>query len=141
MNNPPRAIIALIDDDAIFQLTASRMLRALQIPLEILQFSNGEEGIRYLNEQAEKPERLPDIIFLDINMPMVDGWMFLDDYQAIRNRIGKKISIYMVSSSIDPHDINRAKSNNLVKDYLVKPISRDSFETLLKDLHLFPNQA
>jgi two-component system, chemotaxis family, chemotaxis protein CheY len=131
MNAMQQTVIAIIDDDAIFQLTASRMMQATKMADQILQFYNGEEGLRYLNENAEKKEKLPDIIFLDINMPLVDGWMFLDDYANLKNKIGKDILIYMVSSSIDPADSNRAKSNQSVKDYLVKPITMKGFETLL----------
>jgi two-component system, chemotaxis family, chemotaxis protein CheY len=126
-----QTVIAIIDDDSIFQMTASRMMRATKMADQILQFSNGEEGLRYLNENAEKRENLPDIIFLDINMPLVDGWMFLDDYANIKTKIGKDILIYMVSSSIDPADSSRAKSNQSVKDYLVKPITMAGFENLL----------
>jgi two-component system, chemotaxis family, chemotaxis protein CheY len=132
MNDPSEPVIALVDDDAIFQLTASRMLRSTQLTHTILQFSNGEEARRYLSENADKKENLPDILFLDINMPYVDGWMFLEDYANLKKTLNKDILIYMVSSSIDPIDINRAKNNQSVKDYLIKPISRAGFEELLQ---------
>jgi len=131
MNADTRPIIALVDDDTIFQLTSSRMLKASSPDVNLLQFSNGEEALRYLNENFDKKENLPDLIFLDINMPYVDGWMFLDDYNHLKEKIGKSIIIYMVSSSIDPVDINRAKGNKLVSDYLIKPITRTGFENLL----------
>jgi two-component system, chemotaxis family, chemotaxis protein CheY len=132
MNNPSEPVIALVDDDTIFQLTASRMLRSTHLTHTILQFSNGEEALRYLSENADKKENLPDILFLDINMPYVDGWMFLEDYVKLKKKLNKEILIYMVSSSIDPMDINRAKNNQSVKDYLIKPISREGFEELLQ---------
>ena len=125
-------IIALVDDDKIFQLTASRTIQATKVTDRILQFENGEEALRFLKHHQDQAHQLPDYIFLDINMPFVDGWMFLDDYETLKKHLPKPISIYMVSSSIDPRDIDRAKRNNNVKDYVVKPVTIDKFRELLK---------
>lgn len=131
MVDAPSPIVALVDDDYIFQLTASRLLKAVDASANVLQFSNGEEALRYLNDHAEEESKLPDILLLDINMPHVDGWMFLNDYAQLKGKLSKKIKIYMVSSSIDPVDMNRAKSNQSVEDYIIKPISREGFRQLI----------
>lgn len=120
-------IVALVDDDKIFQLTASKTIRALELTTNILQFENGEVALKYLVENASIPDRLPDLIFLDINMPFVDGWMFLQDFAGLKENLMKEISIYMVSSSIDPRDIHRARSIPEVLDYVIKPVSREKF--------------
>lgn len=133
MHSPSHVTIALVDDDAIFRLTASRLLRFAQESTAVLQFSDGEEALRYLLENASAEEKLPDIILLDINMPNVDGWSFLREYAELKKHLHKDIVLYMVSSSIDPNEINRAKSNIAVKDYLVKPISREDYQKLLED--------
>lgn len=125
-------IVALVDDDKIFQFTASRTIRALNLTDKILQFENGEEALKFLVENASSSESLPDYIFLDINMPFVDGWMFLEDYSGLKKDLAKEISIYMVSSSIDPGDIRRAKSIPEVLEYVVKPVSREKFVELLQ---------
>ena len=125
-------IIALIDDDKIFQLTASKTIKSTEITDRILQFLNGEEALKFLNQNIADPTSLPDYIFLDINMPFIDGWMFLDDFKIIKSKLTKPISIYMVSSSIDPRDMTRARSNENVKDYVVKPVTREKFMELLK---------
>ena len=125
-------IIALIDDDKIFQLTASKTLKATSITDHILQFENGEEALRFLREHTSNPDALPDYIFLDINMPMIDGWMFLEDYENLKQKFSKPISIYMVSSSIDTRDIERARKNINVRDYITKPVTRDKFIEVLK---------
>jgi CheY-like chemotaxis protein len=65
-------------------------------------------------------------------MPFVDGWMFLDDFASLKSGLKKDISIYMVSSSIDPRDVNRAKGNKDVRDYIIKPVSREKLIQLLK---------
>jgi two-component system, chemotaxis family, chemotaxis protein CheY len=125
-------IIALVDDDKIFQLTASKTIKATAITDNILQFENGEQALAFLRKNLSDASALPDFIFLDINMPYIDGWMFLDDYDEFKAGLPKPISIYMVSSSIDPRDITRAKNNVNVKDYVVKPVTRERFIELLQ---------
>lgn len=127
-------IIALVDDDKIFQLTASKTLKSTAITDTILQFENGEQALRFLRDNTASPESLPDYIFLDINMPMIDGWMFLEDYESLKEKFSKSINIYMVSSSIDTRDIERARKNSNVKDYIVKPVTREKFLELLKSV-------
>lgn len=124
-------IVALVDDDKIFQFTASKTIKALSLTEKILQFENGEEALKYLVENASNEDTLPDYIFLDINMPYVDGWMFLQDFTNLSESLVKKISIFMVSSSIDPRDIQRARSIPEVKEYITKPVSREKFIELL----------
>ncbi len=125
-------IVALVDDDKIFQFTASRTIRTLNLTDKILQFENGEEALKYLADNASNGDNLPDCILLDINMPVVDGWMFLEDYSGLKSNLAKEISIYMVSSSIDPGDIRRAESIPDVVEYVVKPVSREKFMELVR---------
>ncbi len=129
-HKPP--IIALVDDDKIFQLTTLRTIQAAKLTDKILQFENGEEALSFLKEHAEETESLPDFIFLDINMPYVDGWMFLEDFATLKFELKKEISIFMVSSSIDPKDVNRAKGNANVLEYIIKPVSREKLIEVLK---------
>jgi len=125
-------IIALVDDDQIFQLTASRTLKSTNIQHKILQFENGEDALTFIKNHVHDQENLPDYIFLDINMPYVDGWMFLEDYSELKTKLTKPISIYMVSSSIDPRDITRAKNDSNVREYVMKPVTKEKFIELLK---------
>ena len=125
-------IIALVDDDKVFQLTTLRTIQSAKITDRILQFENGEEALSFLRQHATETENLPDYIFLDINMPFVDGWMFLDDFAELKYVLKKEISIYMVSSSIDPRDVNRAKGNANVREYIIKPVSREKLIEVLK---------
>lgn len=126
-----KPVIALVDDDSIFRLIASRTIKGANITEQILQFTNGAEALQYLEQNFDQSELLPDVLFLDINMPYVDGWMFLDDFEKIMSKMSKSISIFMVSSSIDPEDINRAKQHKLVNDYVIKPVSKETFLKLV----------
>ncbi|HEY4656595.1 MAG TPA: response regulator [Cyclobacteriaceae bacterium] len=124
-------LVALVDDDKVFQLIASRSIKATNFKGTILQFNNGGEAIEYLEAHAHEELLLPDVLFLDINMPVVDGWTFLEDYIDLKPRIQKPIRIYMVSSSLDPKDIERAKSFEEIREYISKPISQEKFAQLV----------
>jgi CheY-like chemotaxis protein len=131
MSSDHQPLIALVDDDSIFQLIATRTIKSASITDRILQFNNGAEALKYLEMNFEEADRLPDILLLDINMPYVDGWMFLEDFEKLQPKLSKNVAIYMVSSSIDPEDINRARQNKLITDYLVKPVSKETFARLM----------
>ncbi len=131
MENSPQPVIAVVDDDTVYQFTASRTLKATKLTDQILQFPNGQEALKFLTNNSADATKLPDIIFLDINMPVTDGWMFLDEFKKLKAEFAKEMRIYMVSSSIDPRDLNRARANTEVSDYVEKPISMTKFTELL----------
>jgi CheY-like chemotaxis protein len=112
--------IAIVDDDTIFQFTTKVKIQKLGLASNIQIFNDGEEIMDYLIK-VESIE-CPDIILLDINMPMMDGWDFLEEYKKHLGGSESKIKIYMLSSSINPVDVDKAKSNKLVDDYIIKPI-------------------
>lgn len=124
--------IAIVDDDKIFQLITNKTLNTIEQVGQIWQFYNGEEALVYLQDHAAQPELLPDIILLDINMPVVDGWTFLKDYEPLLPSLSKTISIHMVSSSIDPKDIERANGILLVQEYIIKPITKDKILDVIR---------
>jgi two-component system, chemotaxis family, chemotaxis protein CheY len=128
MDNPT---VALVDDDNIFRFTASKTMELKGLAETILEFEHAEDALKYLRENSTDLDKLPDYIFLDINMPYMDGWMFMDEFHTFMKDLTKSISIYIVSSSIDPRDIERAKSLEGVKDYIIKPISLTTFTEIL----------
>lgn len=126
--------VALIDDDEIFQFTALKSIEATRTTNSILQFLNGREALKYLIEKSSEKELLPDVIFLDINMPLVDGWMFIEEFRKIKTQLSKQITIYMASSSIDQSDISKAKEIAEIAEYVFKPITFEKFSSLLNGL-------
>ena len=124
--------ICIVDDDRIYQIATRKMLERITAAKNILIFSNGEEAFQYLSESASDKDALPDIIFLDINMPLMNAWQFLEAYTEIKPQLSKPITIYVISSSISEIDIQRAKNIEDVKDYYVKPITMDQYAMLLK---------
>mgnify|MGYP000427090715 CR=1 FL=1 len=128
-------IICIIDDDDIYQYAFKRALGNVKIQKKILTFSDGEEALDFMVDNVGNASDLPDIIFLDINMPIIDGFQFMEEYVKIKPRVGKKITIYMVSSSVNPEDLNRAKSISEISDYIVKPVEVSKLSELLVDLN------
>ena len=101
--------IAVVDDDDAFHFITSRVIKSLSGSHSVLQFFSGVDAIKYLSDHAQDAEALPDVLLLDLNMPILDGWMFMEEFSKIKGSIVKEVSIFIVSSSIDANDINRAQ--------------------------------
>lgn len=125
-------LACIIDDDKIYVNLVKKIIEIKKLSENLLIFKNGMEALDHFKLILENATEdvLPDIIFLDINMPVMDGWEFLNEFIKIKNNFEKKITLYVVSSSIDPRDLERAKSFNLVTDYLIKPIELKKFEKI-----------
>lgn len=128
-------IVFLIDDDNIYQFTARKILESTGLAKQIQSFYNGREAIKYLQDHDNcKPENLPDVIFLDINMPVMNGWEFLEEFHTFCGGFPKPIVVYVVSSSIDSYDIKKSREYKAVTDYIVKPITRIRYRELIESL-------
>jgi CheY-like chemotaxis protein len=124
--------VCLIDDDKVYQFTSKMILEATQLTSRIITFFNGQEAIDFFLDPANQQiDILPDVIFLDINMPIMNGWNFLEAFDKLYDILPKKILIYVVSSSVDESDIERSKSFVSVKDYVIKPINKEKYRLLL----------
>ena len=124
--------VCLIDDDKIYQFTAKMILEATGLTSNIKTFFNGKEAIDFLTHpDNQHPDILPDVIFLDINMPIMNGWDFLKAFELVHETLPKKIVIYVVSSSVDESDIQKSRGFEIVTDYVIKPINREKYRQLL----------
>jgi two-component system chemotaxis response regulator CheY len=124
-------LIALIDDDPSFQFVSKKLLKASGHPHRLLQFHDGLEAIHYFEAHYHAPEELPDLIFLDINMPYLDGWQFLDRLSAL-GLPSKPIVIYIVTSSLSPVDMDKAASYEMLSGYEVKPITKEKIKEIIE---------
>ncbi len=123
-------IIAVVDDDTIYRRTVQKLLQSTELIENVLVFENGYFILDYL-QNKENEQQLPDIILLDINMPQMDGWAFLDAYEKLKSKLPKSIKIFMVSSSSSREDIDKAKAYTAVTSYISKPFSKkDLFQVL-----------
>ncbi len=125
-------IACIIDDDPIFIFGVRKIMDLIDFCKSLMVFRDGEEALHNLKSIISNNEKLPDVILLDLNMPVLDGWQFLDEF--IKIPCDKKIVIYIVSSSVDPEDMHRAKSYELVSDYIVKPVTVAKLKEVLNDL-------
>lgn len=126
--------LALVDDDDVFVFLTTRMLEKYKLVDLIKIFDNGYDALVFIKENLDNIEALPDIILLDLSMPIMDGWQFLDEYVKINPKIGKKITIYICSSSISPDDVARAKAINAVSDFIIKPMTKEKLVEMIKNL-------
>ncbi len=120
----------IVDDDQIYVYSFKKILSLKKICSELIDFENGMDAVDFLTN-PENADSLPDVIFLDINMPIMDGWGFMEAFGEIKSRLGKEITVYMVSSSINPQDVYRAKNIPEVSDYFVKPVNPATLAHLL----------
>jgi len=120
----PVKTVCVIDDDEIYVYGLKKIITIKQLAPNLLEFSNGKDAIEFI-ANPENSDQLPDVIFLDINMPIMDGWGFMESFVKIKSQLGKKITIYMVSSSINDEDVRRAKSISDISQYIVKPVTRE----------------
>lgn len=126
--------LTIVDDDDIFVFLTTKIIEQTNLVDLIKVFGNGLDAINFLKENKNNVDALPDIILLDLNMPIMNGWQFLEEYNKLNPTIGKKITIYICSSSISPDDITRAKTISEVSDYIIKPITKDKLIDLIKKL-------
>jgi CheY-like chemotaxis protein len=121
------SMILLIDDDFTTNYLHKKIISKSEIDLPIEVANNGKEGIDKLlelNKTINDKDTLV-LIFLDINMPVMDGWGFLEIFNKIKPTLNFSTNLFIVSSSINPDDEDRAKSNPEVLDYLPKPLTVD----------------
>ena len=124
----------LIDDNEIDNLINRKMIEASGITGHIYTHTGARGAIEFLKnieglgDLAKKV--LPDVIFLDIDMPLMDGFQFLDEFEKLSNETKTKCRIVMLTSSINPQDVNKSKKYVYVKKYINKPLSHQNLERL-----------
>ncbi len=124
---------SIVDDDRIYIFGLSKLIEMHDFCQEIQVFNNGKEALDTFLQDIEAGNELPEVILLDINMPVMDGWEFLDEYVKVKHKIKNKVKIYMVSSSVNLSDLDKAKTYDDIVDYVVKPIKSYDLQKISKD--------
>ena len=119
-------LILCVDDDPITLMLCKKVIVKASFSNTIVTAKNGEEALEYFNSILKKEEnKLPELIFLDLNMPVMDGWEFLDSFSTDKYSEVNSTNVIILSSTIDPEDLEKSKKYQMVIDFLSKPITTD----------------
>jgi CheY-like chemotaxis protein len=133
--------ILCIDDDPITLMLCKKVISKSSFSKEIITAQNGEEALHYFNtlkynNNKSKTNKKPELIFLDLNMPVMGGWEFLDHFTSSDYSEFNKASVIVLSSTIDPDDLAKAKKYPIIIDFLSKPITQAMLEYLKKKIDI-----
>ena len=123
--------VCVIDDDEIYIYLIKKSLAALELEHAVNAYSNGAEALKGFRLLIDQQKPIPEIIFLDINMPIMDGWEFLKAFREIQAKLPVKIPIYIISSSIAVEDKEKAKLYPEIAGYLNKPVELETLASII----------
>jgi len=127
--------VLLVDDNKICNLLNRQVLELTLFSREIVEAINGIEALNYLRSAADHPEQIPELIFLDVYMPLMDGLGFLQEFKNLPKTILNKSRILVLSSTLDPSDVQKVNESPYVIKFVEKPLTRQKiFETDLKGI-------
>ena len=115
-------LIWIIDDDYISKYVMKRNLRQLSVT-NVIEFPDSTQPLKILSDNFDSTDKLPDVILLDLNMPILNGFQFMEEFKVANEKIKKDIQIYMLTSSLSSEDLDRAKLFPEISEYFVKPIT------------------
>jgi two-component SAPR family response regulator len=118
----------IVDDDPAITIINKLLITKFDSTAKVTTFTDPLAGFKYLADSP--PQTTPAILFLDINMPLMTGWDFLEQFHLLDPDVKNKFTVFIVSSSLDPIDKRKAADNVYVKDYIVKPLSLATLNAL-----------
>lgn len=122
--------VMLVDDNDTDNFISRRIIEITKFSEEVIVKNSGKGALDYLDENKDKPDALPDIIFLDINMPIVDGFVFLYEYEKFSNTVKDKCRVIILSSSDNKRDIDKIVNNDYVIKFVTKPLTEKTLEEI-----------
>jgi len=127
--------ILLVDDDELYLYLMEKTIHQLSEELVVSSFTDGEQAVEYITQCTKEKIDLPEVIFLDINMPFLDGWGFLSEFKKLKPKLAHQINIYMVSSSMRESDIRRASHFEELTGYVIKPVNKAQLAEIFKNIY------
>lgn len=125
-------LVCIVEDDPVHLFITQKYIILSGYVEKIMVCKNGKDAYETLKLMIKNSVNLPKIIFLDLNMPIWDGWHFLDEFTKIP--IKEKITIYILTSSNSEEDLIKAEQYSLKSNYLIKPIEQSQLKKVLEDL-------
>lgn len=122
----------LVDDNDTDNFISKRIIEITEFSDNVIVKNSGKSALDYLLDNEKNPENIPDIIFLDINMPIVDGFVFLYEYEKFGNTVKDKCRVIILSSSDNKRDIDKIINNDFVIKFVTKPLTEKTLEEILE---------
>ena len=122
--------VMLVDDNDTDNFISKRIIEITKFSSNVIVKNSGKSALDYLIENKESPDSIPDIIFLDINMPIVDGFVFLYEYEKFSNSVKDKCRVIILSSSDNKRDIDKIINNDFVIKFVTKPLTEKTLEEI-----------
>ncbi len=122
MENPIN-LVMLVDDNDTDNFISRRIIEITKFAKNVEVKNSGKSALEYLEREQDNPSKLPDIIFLDINMPIVDGFVFLFEFEMFPDELKNKCKVVILSSSDNKRDIEKIVDNEHVIKFITKPLT------------------
>ena len=122
MENPIN-LVMLVDDNDTDNFISRRIIEITKFAKNVEVKNSGKSALEYLEREQDNPAKLPDIIFLDINMPIVDGFVFLFEFEMFPDELKNKCKVVILSSSDNKRDIEKIVDNEHVIKFITKPLT------------------
>ncbi len=122
--------LLVIDDDDINIFIIKKIVEKTGFDIEMVSRNNGQQALDYLNETIAQNKALPSLVLIDINMPVMNGWEFIEAYEELN--IEQKVDMYILSSSVYENDIEKTKGYKTVRGFISKPLSMERLTELIK---------
>ncbi len=123
-------LVLLVDDNDTDNFISKRIIEITKFAKKVEVRNSGKSALEYLEQVQNTPENLPEVIFLDINMPIVDGFVFLFEFEMFPEAIRQKCKVVILSSSNNKRDIAKIVDNEYVIKFITKPLTEKALKEI-----------
>ena len=125
--------VCIIDDDKVYTFGVKKIIKSHLPENDVITFENGKKALEGIKNMVDSGEELPDLILLDIDMPEMNGWDFLKEFDSIRTSVKKEIEIFVISSRVNTNteDLYKIEWDEKVSDFIKKPVQVEALKKIL----------